>query len=314
MLVSGNDILQSGSFRLGSGTSQTTCIGIDQSSDETARLIDELPFVEQVAVNKSLTNKILTFTIAFESRIPQSGNTARAFDFRTSGRELFHPELLSHKLEILQQGVPNIDPVVVSVQLTAGDYVSGFFYVSMGSRAEFTKIVSTTDEKVVLFKITPGSDHGYYGVTDVGTSDVTLASHYNGTTGFVSIFTRKKAIIQSQASADTFKAALEALPEVDSVTVSRYGPNEASGYSWVITISTSLHEYHCPEWCLQVQTTKIVSFISPTTNADFVLSSYRNGRPEFLSLKESIIPSMTFHWLWFRLTRLGPRQMDGWVV
>ena len=83
----------------------------------------------------------------------------------------------------------------------------------------------------------PGSEAALYGSTGLIGRDGRNAS----------AFRRQHVLVPHDASSREMKAALESLPGLGSVEVSRWGPNPTDGYTWSITFTSLDGASKCPD-------------------------------------------------------------------
>ncbi|KAL7514942.1 hypothetical protein ACHAXN_013076 [Cyclotella atomus] len=123
-------------------------------------------------------------------------------------------------------------------------------------------------------------------VTAVSGTTVDFSPRYAGGTVTTPIHARRKVIVSSNASCAEMKTALESLPDIGSVDVTREGPNQSEGYTWYITFISNVGATSI------VTSTESVSYIAITgmgqgCDGYFIADSVVNGRPRYNLLGKS---------------------------
>ena len=128
----------------------------------------------------------------------------------------------------------------------------------------------------------------YLTVQDVSGSLVTYSPGYTGQTiSATPIFAKKDIVVSAEASAGTMKEMLESLPGIESVQVTREGPNESEGFTWNLVFAMNADGPFCaaPSWCLTASTSSaqyvIVSGLGAGYDGKYVRTSYSAGRPKY---------------------------------
>jgi hypothetical protein len=104
----------------------------------------------------------------------------------------------------------------------------------------------------------------------------------------LSIYKRKKVEVDYDIDAYDLDAALESLPGVGTVDVSRTGPDNQDGYVWTITFTSLNGPFFCPDYSS--------ASVTPTTTSPCLVSQMRRGTSTLL-LPGTSTPSVStaFH-------------------
>ena len=125
-----------------------------------------------------------------------------------------------------------------------------------------------------------------YSVQSVSGSSIYIAPSYSGNTITAPIYARKKAIIPSNASSAQMKKALESLPDIGSVAVTREGPNSSEGYTWYVTFTSNTGTVNLLTGIESVSYIT-VSGAGHDCNGSFFASAFLNGRHHYKLLGKS---------------------------
>eukprot|EP00956_Cyclotella_meneghiniana_P022416 scaffold42451_cov66-Cyclotella_meneghiniana.AAC.3 len=123
-------------------------------------------------------------------------------------------------------------------------------------------------------------------VVAVTGSSLNFAPPFTGTTVTTPIYSQKKVILPANSSSAQMKSALESLPDIGSVEVTREGPNSSEGYTWYITFTSNTGTTSLST------NTETVSYISVSgigqdCDGNYIAISYVNGRPSYEYLGKS---------------------------
>ena len=123
-------------------------------------------------------------------------------------------------------------------------------------------------------------------VNAVSGNAVSFSPSHTGSSAITPIFTRKKVIVPANASSAQMKSALESLPDIGSVEVTRYGPNQFAGYTWFITFTSNTGTVNLSTGTVSVSYIT-VSGAGQACDGHFISDSFINGRPRYTLLDSS---------------------------
>ena len=125
-------------------------------------------------------------------------------------------------------------------------------------------------------------------VQAISGSSVNYSPSYTGQTiSATPILAKRDIVVSAKASAKTMKEMLESLPGIESVQVTREGPNESEGFTWHLTFEMNMEEHLCaaPSWCLTASTSSaqyvVVSGLGAGYDGTYVQTSFSAGRPKY---------------------------------
>lgn len=127
----------------------------------------------------------------------------------------------------------------------------------------------------------------YLTIVSVIGSSISFSPCYAGDTVETPIYAKKKVIVSANASSSQMKAAIESLPDVGSVEVSREGPNVSEGNTWYITFTSNSGMFSCsqPSWCFRAnaETSSYISVseLGQDYDGNYFLTSFVSGRPKY---------------------------------
>ncbi|KAL3797523.1 hypothetical protein HJC23_009887 [Cyclotella cryptica] len=126
----------------------------------------------------------------------------------------------------------------------------------------------------------------YLTVLSVSGSSLQFSPSYAGNTVTTPIYARKRVVVPASSSSAQMKTALQSLPDIGSVEVTREGPNASEGYTWYITFTSNV------DTNTLLPSTESISYIvvnglGQDCDGHYILTSFEGGRPRYDLLGKS---------------------------
>ncbi|KAL7473049.1 hypothetical protein ACHAXS_013421 [Conticribra weissflogii] len=128
----------------------------------------------------------------------------------------------------------------------------------------------------------------YVTVSSVDESNVIFSPPFNSEiVARTPVYAKKSVVVSAESSSTEMKTALESLPGVGVVSVSREGPKESEGFTWLITFLSTMGISSCSvqSWCLtsNIDTIRYVTVdgLGQGYDGSYVQSSFTDGRPRY---------------------------------
>jgi hypothetical protein len=155
IILTADEQLDKGGFKLSLLGEETGCIDVHDPPDIVEEELQGLPLVNtaEVTILKNLHSFI--YEISFDGDFLES-HASRELTVIESGCDQFDPALLLVSSDVVERGVGDYRPQVVSILTNADDYIDGHFYISFGFIGSYERLISSNGV-IALFEINPRS-------------------------------------------------------------------------------------------------------------------------------------------------------------